>query len=87
VTVTEPPPISVPDTGAGPHAALHCCTVKLSLTPVIDQAPSKGPSAWAARAQSSRHALAQSATMDGKRRAPTRFEATAAWRLADWRAA
>src|ERR1700722_15086601 len=81
VTVTGPPPSMVPDTGAGPHAALHSCTVKFSLTADIDHAPSNGPSARAERPQR----LVHSARADAmtKRRAPARFEATAAWRLAE----
>ena len=40
VTVTGPPGTAVPDTGGGPQAELHCCTVKLSETDVMFQAPS-----------------------------------------------
>jgi hypothetical protein len=76
--------MSVPDTGAGPHAALHCCTVKLSLTAVIDQEPSKGPSARAIPVQKRPRAAHSTPTRrTSGRRAPARFEATAAWRLAD----
>jgi hypothetical protein len=65
--------MSVPETGAGPHGALHSCTVKLSLTAVIDHAPSYGPSARAVRAEvrrasTDRSAAARTNALDGKQR-------------------
>ena len=40
-TLTMPPGCAVPDTGAGPQALLHCCTVNASLTAVMFQGPSR----------------------------------------------
>ena len=39
-TVTRPPGIRVSDTGGGPHAVAQSCTVKVSVTALIIQAPS-----------------------------------------------
>jgi hypothetical protein len=49
--VTCPPACNTPETGAGPQAELHCCTVNVSVIGDIVQEPSMGASARATPAE------------------------------------